>query len=189
VTENQIRGDVVELGCYRGSSSIFIQALLSSQNSDRHFHVYDSWQGLPETNKIDIKASDPFGKGFFATSKEAFVETFNNREIKLPIIHSGWFSQIPDEEYPKEISFAFLDGDLYSSIIDSFNKIYDKLVSGARVVIDDYGNSRTPGVRQACADFLKGRPERMLIIEDYQQDRPDLVNEVGFSGGGLLIKE
>ena len=37
-------------------------------------------------------------------------------------MHKGWFDQLSDREVPEQIAFAFLDGDFYSSIIDSLRR-------------------------------------------------------------------
>jgi O-methyltransferase len=49
-----VPGDVVELGCYDGRTSIFIQTMLKHLNPERIFHVFDSFQGLPEKSEKDI---------------------------------------------------------------------------------------------------------------------------------------
>ena len=40
-------GSVVELGCYVGTTSLFIRRLLDAYRADVGFHVYDSFAGLP----------------------------------------------------------------------------------------------------------------------------------------------
>ena len=67
------------------------------------------------------------------------------------------------------------------SIIDSFNKVYAKLSKGARVVIDDYAWECTPGVKKACEDFLRDKPEREILIPNYYGP--------GLGGGGLMVKQ
>jgi O-methyltransferase len=183
VVELEIEGDVVELGCHHGSSSIFIRALLDALGSNKAFHVYDSWQGVPAPSEKDLDAAEPFGKGACMSMRGVFEQNLKSRGLALPVIHSGWFAEIPDNEYPSKIAFAFFDGDLYSSIRDSFVKVYHKLTPGARVVIDDYGWERTPGVKRACDEFLVGK-ESVTVLANYNLGR----NEVGFTGGGLLIK-
>ena len=41
---------------------------------------------------------------------------FSTFGLELPVVHSGWFAEIPADEYPNPIAFAFLDGDFYSSV-------------------------------------------------------------------------
>lgn len=39
------------------------------------------------------------------------------------------------EEYPNPICFAFFDSDFYNSIIDSFNKTWNKIPYNGRIVV------------------------------------------------------
>ena len=92
------------------------------------------------------------------------------RLIFLQTIYSGWFKDIPDSEYPEKISFAFLDGDFYTSIIDSLNKIYKKMVPGGIIIIDDCGWNALPGCKKAVEDFLEDKPEN-LTVDGYPNDK------------------
>lgn len=45
-----------------------------------------------------------------------FEKVFATFGLELPVVHSGWFAELPADEYPTPIAFAFLDGDFYSSV-------------------------------------------------------------------------
>lgn len=184
--DSGVRGDIVELGCNQGTLSMHIQKLLTSYNSDKVYHVYDSWQGLPVPSEEDEHEFDrKFKQGSCRSSIEDFVGTFVDRDLKIPVIHSGWFADIPDNEYPNEICFAFFDGDFYSSIMDSFEKVYDKVVPGGIIMIDDCGWKILPGVIKACEDFLKDKPEELQLT-----GYPDENGNYGKpNNGGLIIKQ
>lgn len=163
--ENNIEGDVVELGCNVGTTSIFIQKLLLKLKSNKMFSVYDSFEGLPKKHIYDeTNCERQYRQGSCKTSLEIFRDSFKSQGLQEPIIHIGWFKEIADSNYPEKISFAFFDGDFYSSIIDSFEKIYSKLTPGACVIVHDYGWDVLPGVKQACVDFLQDKPENMEHI-------------------------
>jgi O-methyltransferase len=176
VLETGIAGDVVELGCHFGTTSLFIRRMLDHYASGKTYHVYDSWQGLPEKTAED--GDSGFKKGYCKTSIANFILLFNRSGLTLPRIHSGWFADIPDEEYPEQICFAFFDGDFYTSIMDSFRKVYPRLARGARVLIDDYEHPDLPGCPKACNDFLANKPETIEILKD----------DTGRASEGLLIK-
>jgi O-methyltransferase len=177
VLESGIAGDVVELGCHAGTTSLFIRRLLDHYRAGRCFHVYDSWRGLPEKDEKDGNTS--FRPGQCETAKEKFVDNFRKWNLELPHIHSGWFQDIPDEEYPERIAFAYFDGDFYRSVMASFNKVYFKLSPDARLVIDDYEHPQLPGCPRACRDFLKDKPEEVEILKD----------DTGRASLGLMIKK
>ena len=54
---DNIEGDVVELGCNKGGTSIWIRRILdiykNKFNIDKEFHVYDSWEGVPDKHYND----------------------------------------------------------------------------------------------------------------------------------------
>ena len=56
VLNNKLEGNIVELGCNIGTTSIFIREILNIYNSNKEFHVYDSWEGLPKKLEQDIKS-------------------------------------------------------------------------------------------------------------------------------------
>ena len=164
VLKNNIDGDIVELGCNIGTTSIYIRKWLNKHKSSKIYHVYDSWEGLPKKLECDKGLGNrQYFEGSCKTSKESFIQQFKIRNLLLPEIHSGWFKEIPDKEYPDKICFAFLDGDFYSSIMDSLNKIYYKMVKGGIIIIDDCGWSALPGCKKAVEDFLQDKEENLEL--------------------------
>lgn len=163
--ESNIAGDIVELGCNVGTTSIFIRKMLDTLDSTKSYSVYDSFEGLPAKTQEDKNTTErQFHEGSCTTSLEVFKNNFKKFNLKEPTINIGWFKNIEDELYPDKISFAFFDGDFYSSIIDSFEKVYDKLSPGAAVLIHDYGWEVLPGVEKACDEFLKDKPEKVKVL-------------------------
>lgn len=150
-------GDVVELGCNVGTTSVFIQSLIRCMNIEgnkKQFHVYDSFEGLPPTTEHDHSVARTANPGDLKVSKEWFVSHFNELNLPLPQIHEGWFA---DQEYPDVIAFAFFDGDFYQSIMDSWEKVFPRLAEGAIVCVHDYGYPPLVGVKAACDDFFRDK--------------------------------
>ncbi|MBF1042236.1 MAG: hypothetical protein HXL04_00885 [Candidatus Nanosynbacter sp.] len=50
-------GNIVEFGCYVGTTSLFIRRLLDAYDLAGEFHVYDSFAGLPEKTPQDNSAA------------------------------------------------------------------------------------------------------------------------------------
>lgn len=153
IVRGGIIGDVVELGCYIGTTSVFLAKIL--QNTDKKLYLYDSFAGLPEKSDKD---SSPLGCQFKAgellATKKQLITNLKNAKVPMPIIKKTWFSDLTDCDLPANISFAFLDGDYYDSILDSLHLIEEHLSKGSRVVIDDYGNEALPGVAKAVDLWL-----------------------------------
>ena len=158
-----IPGDVVELGCNIGTAALYIRRLLNMLNNGKVSHVYDSFEGLPDA--IEHDGNPPrLSRGDLTKEQSAFEQSFRNAGLELPVIHKGFFSEIPDHEYPEQISFAFFDGDLYTSILDSFRKVYHKMSKGGIMIVHDYEGADLPGVKKACDYFLKDKPEKVCEV-------------------------
>jgi O-methyltransferase len=49
-----VPGDVVELGCYQGHTSVLLQDILVEEGAvERQLHLYDSFEGLPSPSDHD----------------------------------------------------------------------------------------------------------------------------------------
>ena len=148
-------GSVVEFGCYVGTTSLFIQRLLSQYNSSITYHVFDSFEGLPEKVHHDFSAAgEQFKAGELKATKKQLITNFKKAGLPLPVIHKGWFCDMQAQDIPADIFFAFLDGDYYQSIKDSFNLITPELQKSATVIVDDYANAALPGAAKATDEWV-----------------------------------
>lgn len=151
VLRAQKSGAFVELGCYTGTTALFITRLLRELSATNQLHVYDSFDGLPEKVAADNSpAGEQFKAGELHATKQQLIKHFKQAGLPLPIIHKGWFEELTEKDMPAEIAFAFLDGDFYTSIASSLNVITPHLQPGAAVLIDDYTNEALPGARKAA---------------------------------------
>ncbi len=143
-----VSGDIVEFGCYVGTTSLHIQHAI--ENTSKVLHVYDSFEGLPDKSAEDASpAGSQFVSGELSATKAEFAKNFRQAHVSLPIIHKGWFDELTQTDVPSLISFAFLDGDYYQSILDPLKLIWPVLSKGAVIVVDDYQNEQLPGVQKA----------------------------------------
>ena len=150
-------GDVVEFGCYVGTTSVFLAKTLEKWGSSKTLWLYDSFEGLPEKSSKDINSlGEVFKKGELCASKKQLISNLRKSNIKkMPKITKGWFNILSKTQIPEKISFAFLDGDYYDSILDPLNLIWNNLESGAIIVVDDYGNQALPGASKAVNEWCK----------------------------------
>jgi O-methyltransferase len=167
VLQKDTGGDIVEFGCYIGTTSLFIRRLLDEYAGDKVFHVYDSFEGLPPKAPQD---SSPVGADFKAgelsVSKKQFMEQFQKTHLRAPITHKGWFSELTGQDVPDKIAFAFLDGDFYESIIDSLRLVWPRMAAGGTITIDDCGREALPGVDRAVRDYFQGKTYTMRVAHN-----------------------
>jgi O-methyltransferase len=151
-----VAGDVTELGCYVGTAALFLQRAIVASGQRKTLHVYDSFAGLPEKTTPDLSpAGEQFKGGELAATKAQLIKNFKQAHVPLPVIHKGWFEELIPSDMPPAISFAFLDGDFYSSIRASLKLVWPLLTPGAIVVVDDYQTEALPGVRQALKEWSR----------------------------------
>ncbi len=157
-----IPGDVVEFGCYVGTTSVPLAKRL--QRTGKRLFVYDSFEGLPEkTLEDESPVGLQFKAGELLATKAQLVRNFKQAGLAIPVITKSWFSEVPDSRLPAQICFAYLDGDYYDSILNSLKLIWDKLSPGAIVLVDDYTNEALPGVTRAIDKWLLYHPAKIRI--------------------------
>ena len=156
-----IEGDFVELGCYKGDTSLLLAELLvekSVEKPAKKLWIYDSFEGLPMKGEEDAsEVGKDFKQGELATTKREVKVRFLRAGLPVPVIKKAWFSDLTEKDLPEKIAFAFLDGDLYGSIRDSLRLIDGKMVAGGVIMVHDYDNPALPGVAKAVDEWSHGK--------------------------------
>lgn len=160
-----VSGDVVELGCYKGDTSLLFQKSLTKSGTDKTLWLYDSFAGLPAKTKEDASvAGDAFKAGELLVSKREVTERFKKAGLKIPRIKKAFFEELSPADLPDTITFAFLDGDLYQSIKTSLKLCAVKMANHSILVIHDYNNSELPGVTRAVDEFISSLQQSSLQL-------------------------
>ena len=155
-------GDVVEFGCYVGTTSVPVGKRLIG--TDKTLYVYDSFEGLPDKSAEDASpAGLQFVTGELLATKKQLIKNFKHAGVPLPVITKGWFSDVKTSQVPDEISFAFLDGDYYHSVLDPLKLIWDRMAPGAVIIVDDYANEALPGAARATDEWLRDHPAGLRV--------------------------
>ena len=158
----KVRGDFVEMGCYKGDTSLLLAEVL--RGTEKKLWIYDSFEGLPEKKNEDKSVLGTlFKKGELAVTKREVKERFLRAGLPVPVIKKGWFCDLNEDDLPGKIAFAFLDGDFYESIKDSLKLVLPKMNRGGIIMIHDYTNPALPGVKKAVDEF-KITDEIQLIL-------------------------
>ena len=145
VIENNIEGDCIETGVWRGGATIFMAAILNAmEQTNRNVWVADSFEGLPRPNaeKYPQDRGDVhYTKTRLAISKEEVEQNFKNYGLLANNIHflKGWFKDTLPTAPIEKLALVRLDGDMYESTMDGLVNLYPKLQSGGYIIIDDWG--------------------------------------------------
>jgi hypothetical protein len=159
-----LEGDIVECGLGHGFS--FGHLAKVAHESNKRLFGFDSFEGFPAPSTKD-RSSYSIAKGDWGEvdirevmDKVSAVvpETFIRDRV---IVTPGFFSDTLGNAPIHAISFLHLDGDLYQSYIDCYNVLYDKVVPGGIIALDEYLSgieySKYPGGFSATKEFLQGK--------------------------------
>lgn len=144
ILKDDIEGDLMETGVWRGGATILMRALLKElQNKDKTVWLADSFKGLPKPNAKDYPADKGnilYKQPILSCSLEEVKDNFNlfgllDEQVKFL---AGWFKDTLPDAPPEKLSLLRLDGDLYESTILALEHLYPKLSSGGFLIVDDY---------------------------------------------------
>jgi O-methyltransferase len=158
VLTEDIPGDLVECGVWRGGACILMRAVLAVYADEkRHVWLADSFAGVPPPDKENYAADDnlrlDLSADVLAVSETAVRANFrrygllDDRVRFLP----GWFKDTLPAAPIDRIALLRLDGDLYESTIQALDALYPRLSDDAFCIVDDYHPIKA--CRQAVTDY------------------------------------
>jgi hypothetical protein len=169
VIKNDVEGDFIETGVWRGGSAIFMQGILRAYQQKRKVFVADSFQGVPPPN-IEKYPADKTStlhnvELLKVSSKQVKrnFETFGLLDSNIVFLE-GWFKDTLDTSLIEKLAVLRLDGDLYESTADSLNALYHKVSKNGYIIVDDYAHE---ACRTAVTEFrTKNRIDNQIMTID-----------------------
>lgn len=177
IRENNIDGDLMETGVWKGGVCIFMAEYVRLYKMNKKIYVADSFEGLPRPNTPeysmidkDVELYNEFNGSFIRNSNMGSLDSngepqifgvslenvkYNFKSFNLLndniIFLKGWFkdTMVNNKDISK-LSLLRLDGDLYSSTMDVLNNMYNNVTTNGVVIIDDYGLDRC---KEAVVEF------------------------------------
>jgi len=150
------KGDVCELGCWRGLSAYQTASYLKKANFGGQFHIFDSFEGLSALEAVDLPGDRVQDIPSLRKEFSCTEEIVKNNLIEFDFIsyYKGWIPDRFDEVDNNKFSFVHVDVDLYQPILDSFQFFYPRLERYGIMVFDDYGSAQFPGAKLAVDECL-----------------------------------
>ena len=152
---NNVEGDFIETGAWRGGATIFMRGLLKDSNvTNRKVWVADSFEGLPAPN-FEGDGWDLSDVELLKVTVERVKENFAKFDLLDDQVQflKGWFCDtLPDAPIEK-LAILRLDGDMYGSTMDALKNLYPKVSKGGFVIVDDYYS--WPSCKKAVHDYLE----------------------------------
>ena len=163
-----LNGAVAEFGVYSGGSAYIMSVFLAAHAPGKRLYLFDSFEGLPEKGSMD---GDTYStcKGWYQDDYDDVAKTFSNfPDVK---IHPGMFANHVAIDF--DLCFAHIDCDLFESTSEAIRLMAPRLVSGGKIVFDDYNTTDWPGVRKAA--------DRYLSMERFEKNQSDTTDQAVFT--------
>lgn len=184
ILKNNIPGDFVECGVWKGGSSMLVALMLKKENAvDRKIYLYDTFAGMTEPGYYDgeeeklewkkNKKDDGSCNWCFATYEDAAANMRSTAyaEENIKLVKGKVEDTIP-ATMPTKIALLRLDTDWYESTKHELTHLFPLLEKSGILIIDDYGS-------------WKGA--RMAVDEYFFENGPAYLNRIDFTGR-LLVK-
>ena len=165
----EVDGATAECGAFEGASSWLICAANRAGHKPRVHHIFDSFEGLSTPGRED---GSYWETGNLAAPTETVAENLKEFEGGFRL-HKGWIPDRFGEVEQERFAFVHIDVDLHEPTLESVRFFYDRLNSGGVLLCDDYAFASCPGATRAIDEFLRDKPEKMIMLD---------------GGGGYFIK-
>ena len=170
VIQNDIEGDFVECGVWRGGNAIIAAELFRHYNSKKLVWMFDTFTGMTKPTLEDVDMYGSIAANKYRTlprsdSNSQFWCISSLDEVKiafqtLDLLNSnirfvqGDVLQTLEQNsnIPEIISVLRLDTDWYESTLKELNILYPRLSHNGCLIIDDYGHWR--GSRKAVDEYF-----------------------------------
>lgn len=153
---NEVPGDFIETGVWRGGACIFMKAVLDAYGvTNRRIWAADSFMGLPApSDTYPADAGDKFHTyAELAVPLEQVQRNFERYGLldSQVMFLKGWFKDTLPGAPTGPLAILRMDGDMYESTMDALTHLYDRVSPGGYVIVDDY--RIVAGCKQAVDEF------------------------------------
>jgi O-methyltransferase len=184
IVENQIKGDFVECGIWRGGCSMAVAlTLLELGDTSRKIWLYDTFSGMTEPGIMDVSFGEdgmpalPYWKNKKGSSLGSDWANISLNQVKINLNSTSYPSEkirfikgdvleTLNGELPENVALLRLDTDWYQSTKKELSSLYPKLSTGGICIVDDYG--AWAGSKQAVDEyFTQHHPRPLMHITDW----------------------
>lgn len=178
---NGITGDYAEFGCHTGTTFklAYEESTKAAKRLTEHANVlvskrllwaFDSFQGLP-ASMLPEDEHPAWREGTLHTSLNQFHTICANNKIPrngYETVEGFYEVSLADSptRAPVDIALAFVDCDLYSSIVTVLRFLQPRLKHGMILALDDYycySSTQVSGARRASVEVFAANPDWRLV--------------------------
>ncbi|WP_051484401.1 TylF/MycF/NovP-related O-methyltransferase [Shewanella waksmanii] len=182
IVNNQVPGDIVECGVWKGGSAMAAALkLIALKDQSRVLHLYDTFEGMnqPTVDDLDVygRNADSLLNGDDKQLAELVKAEVNLAAVQQNIGKTNYPAHLVNyvkgevestlpKQQPEEIALLRLDTDWYESTKLELELLYPKVVPNGIVIIDDYGHWQ--GAKKAVDEYIASLDDKIHLMRiDY----------------------
>lgn len=157
-----VEGDFVELGVFKGHTTLFLAEYLDFGTWPRRWRLYDTFDGIPEDQQ------DP---GWKTRNESAYVGTYSFDEVRDRFAHipnieviKGRVPEVLDGEPDGPIAFLHVDLNNTAAEIAALDRLFDRLPKGGVIVFDDYAWMQARAQHEAEKAWFAAKGLQILAV-------------------------
>ncbi len=161
----QLDGAVLEVGCFRGATTVVACQTLRDLGAKKRYVCVDTFAGFVEEQFVtDVEHGTPesFRTGFAENPREMFDRTMRHFGFPVESIEADICTLDP-ERLPATVSVCLMDVDLAVPIREGLELVLPRMVPGGIMLVDDCdAGTSWRGARVGYQEFVAahGLPER-----------------------------
>lgn len=168
----KVDGDILEVGVWRGSTSMIMGGKLQQLGSSKTIYACDTFEGVVKAGD----SKDNYYKG--GEHNDTSLEFVKRQAARFQIEHIYFLKGIFPEDTGAQIEhvkfcLCHIDVDAYQSGKEVFDWVWPRLQVGGAVVFNDYGFPLTKGITR-------------FVNEQFT--RKDCVVIHNLNGNGIILK-
>ena len=157
-----LEGDYVECGVDRGGFSIAAMHYIDfASMTGRRFHLVDTYEGIPPETLAGDENRELLSTRYDSTYDDV-VRTF--APFPNAVIVRGKVPEILSAVTAEKVAYLCVDLNVPGPSVAAAEFFWDRLVSGAPVVFDDYGQTFFHGMKESLDDFARRRGVQILAL-------------------------
>jgi hypothetical protein len=162
---NNIEGDIIECGVWKGGNILGIIEYLEYYNlHSKKVWLFDTFSGMTSPENVDVDVNDipaisqmDISVVFAYSSLEEVKNNLQPSQFpkeNIIFIEGDVSKTLQDRNnIPEKISLLRLDTDWYQSTKDELEILYPKLSNKGVLIVDDYGHWK--GAKKAVDEYFK----------------------------------
>lgn len=126
----KLDGDFVECGCYKGTTARILCDAMNFGASSKRFFLYDLFE---HDATMQHPALPEHSRQLYASVRERFAD------LPRVVVQQGRIPEVLAQTCPEKIAFMHIDMNNAAAEVGALEVLWDRMVPGAMLVLDDYG--------------------------------------------------